>query len=213
MMKKIKCILFSFFVMMSLMLIQMQVFATPEISKSKVTISVGSSTHLKLSVVTSKISWKSSKPSVATVSSTGKVTGKGIGTAKITATYKGKKYNCMVTVKSKFEKGTWFMSPQGGFVLKIHKVQGNKFIFSSWVNKVRCNKVTATIKKNGKNATAKFKCKNGKMHYLDFTWIKNGVRIKENSSCYNKLLSPLGQSGNKVTASFYTESYWYAHMY
>ncbi|MGN0325920.1 MAG: Ig domain-containing protein [Lachnospiraceae bacterium] len=99
MMKKIKCILFSFFVMMSLMLIQMQVFATPEISKSKVTISVGSSTHLKLSGVTSKISWKSSKPSVATVSSSGKVTGKGIGTAKITATYKGKKYNCMVTVK------------------------------------------------------------------------------------------------------------------
>ncbi len=51
-----------------------------------------------------KIKWKSNKPSVATVNSNGKVTGKNKGTAKITAyiTYKGKTYTATktITVKS-----------------------------------------------------------------------------------------------------------------
>ena len=188
-------------------------YKNPKLDKKSVSISAGGSVNLKLLGAGSGIHWKSNTPSVASVSSNGKITGKGVGTAKITAVYKGKSYQCAVTVSSKFKKGTWYMGPQGGFVLKIHSVKGNKFVFSSRVNEVRCDKVTATIKKNGKTASAKFKCKKGKMHYLDFTWIQNGVRVKETSSCYNKLLRPLGYKGKKVTSDFYTESYWYDHMY
>ena len=45
------------------------------------------------------VSWSSSNPAIATVSKTGLITGKGIGKCTITAKYKGKKYNCAVTVK------------------------------------------------------------------------------------------------------------------
>ncbi len=50
------------------------------------------------------VTWKSSKTSVATVSSKGKVTAKGSGTAKITATTKkgGKKASCTITVSKSF---------------------------------------------------------------------------------------------------------------
>ncbi|MFS0553014.1 Ig-like domain-containing protein [Brevibacillus sp. 179-C9.3 HS] len=46
----------------------------------------------------SKASWKSSKTSVATVSSSGTITAKGKGTATITATYKGEKVEIEVKV-------------------------------------------------------------------------------------------------------------------
>ncbi len=45
-----------------------------------------------------KVKWKSSRKSVASVSSKGVVKAKKIGTCNITATYKGKKYKCKVKV-------------------------------------------------------------------------------------------------------------------
>lgn len=47
-----------------------------------------------------KVKWSSSKPKVAKVSSTGKVTGLKKGTAVIKAKYKGKTYKCTVTVET-----------------------------------------------------------------------------------------------------------------
>ncbi|MCD7841999.1 MAG: Ig-like domain-containing protein [Lachnospiraceae bacterium] len=68
------------------------------LSKTSVSIALGSSTTVKLNGATIK-SVKSSKKSVATVTKKGKITAKGVGSCKITFTAKnGKKYTCKVTV-------------------------------------------------------------------------------------------------------------------
>lgn len=75
--------------------------AASKISLNKASLSVmkGKSAILKLSGTTKKVTWSSSKKSVATVNSAGKVTGKKKGTAVITAKVGSKKYRCNVTVK------------------------------------------------------------------------------------------------------------------
>lgn len=74
--------------------------ATVKISQSKMTLTVGKSKTLMISGTTKKVSWKSGKKTVATVSSKGKVTAKAAGTAKITATVGSRKYTCVVTAKN-----------------------------------------------------------------------------------------------------------------
>ncbi|MBO5522210.1 MAG: Ig domain-containing protein [Roseburia sp.] len=70
-----------------------------KMSKSKATLIAGKTLQLKLKGAKGKISWNSSKKSVATVSKKGKVTAKKKGTATITAKNQGKKYTCKITVK------------------------------------------------------------------------------------------------------------------
>lgn len=69
-----------------------------KLNKTSATLLVGKSTTLKLSgAKASKVKWTSSKKSVATVKA-GKVKAKKAGKTTITATYKGKKYKCKITV-------------------------------------------------------------------------------------------------------------------
>lgn len=69
-----------------------------KLSKTKATILMGKATTLKLNgAKASKVKWTSSKKSVATVKA-GKVSAKKAGQTNITATYKGKKYKCKITV-------------------------------------------------------------------------------------------------------------------
>lgn len=83
-----------------------------KLNKSKVTIYKGKTYKLKATVSPSKaankkVSWTSSNPDIATVSSSGTVTAKKNGTVTITATAKdgsGKKRTCKVTVKTKTVK-------------------------------------------------------------------------------------------------------------
>lgn len=72
-----------------------------KLSASKKTLYVGKSFTLKLTGTTKKVTWSSSKKSVATVTSKGKVTAKKAGKATITAKVGSKKYTCVVTVKKK----------------------------------------------------------------------------------------------------------------
>lgn len=70
----------------------------PYISKTKLTLEKGKSATLKLTGTTAK-SWKSSKSSVVSVTSKGKVKAKAAGTATITVRGSNKKtYQCRVTV-------------------------------------------------------------------------------------------------------------------
>ena len=73
---------------------------TPAISKTSITVLKGKQCQLKLNGTNQKISWKSSNTGIATVSSSGLVSGKATGTCTIYATVLGKKYSCKVTVKS-----------------------------------------------------------------------------------------------------------------
>lgn len=74
---------------------------TAAISKKTLTVEVGGKKTLKLKNTTTTPKWKSTKSSVAKVSSKGVVTGKKKGTAKIKATLHGKTYTCAVKVTSK----------------------------------------------------------------------------------------------------------------
>ena len=70
-----------------------------------------------------KITWKSSNKRIATVNTNGKVTGVGIGEAKITATAGNKKASCTVRVVKKKgmykDKGkTYYCNPKTGLLAK-----------------------------------------------------------------------------------------------
>ncbi|HEX3078638.1 MAG TPA: Ig-like domain-containing protein [Lachnospiraceae bacterium] len=73
--------------------------ATAKMNKSTLTLKVGDIASLKVVGANGKATWKSSNTSVATVSKSGKVTAVEAGKSTITATIKGKKYTCKVTVK------------------------------------------------------------------------------------------------------------------
>lgn len=81
--------------------------ATIKLNKQKLTLYAGGSATLKVKGTSSKVKWSSSKKSVATVSSKGKVTAVKAGKAKITAKVETKKLRCTVTVKKRpLGKGT-----------------------------------------------------------------------------------------------------------
>lgn len=73
---------------------------TITLNKTKYTLEVGKKLTLKATVkgTTSKVAWKSSNTSIATVSSSGVVTAKKAGTATITATVGGVSAKCVITV-------------------------------------------------------------------------------------------------------------------
>ena len=71
---------------------------TPVMSKTKLTMTVGSAKKLVLKKAKGKVTWTSSKKDVASVSSKGIVEAKAKGKTTITAKNKGKKYTCKVTV-------------------------------------------------------------------------------------------------------------------
>ena len=70
------------------------------LNKTKETLYIGDTSQLKLSGTSQKVKWSTSKKSVATVNSKGKVTAKKSGTATITAKLGKKSYKYKVTVKN-----------------------------------------------------------------------------------------------------------------
>lgn len=74
--------------------------ATIALNKTSLTLGVSNTYTLKLLNNKKKVTWSSSKKTVAKVSSKGVVTGKKAGSATITAKANGKKYTCKVTVKA-----------------------------------------------------------------------------------------------------------------
>ncbi|MCI8956136.1 MAG: hypothetical protein HFG29_03980 [Eubacterium sp.] len=72
-----------------------------KLNKTKATIYVGKTVTLKLKNNKNKIKWSSSNKKVATVTKKGKVKGKKIGKAIITAKVGKKKYKCKIIVKRK----------------------------------------------------------------------------------------------------------------
>lgn len=70
----------------------------PKLSASKAMIYVGAKKTLKLNKAYGTVKWTSSKPSVASVTAKGVVTGQTAGSATIKATINGQAYSCKVTV-------------------------------------------------------------------------------------------------------------------
>lgn len=74
--------------------------AAVKLNVTKKTLNVGKTYTLKLKNATGKVTWKSNKKTVATVTAKGKVKAVASGTATITATNKKKTYKCKITVKN-----------------------------------------------------------------------------------------------------------------
>ncbi len=70
------------------------------LNASKKTLCVGRTLTLRVKGTSRKVTWKSSRTSVAKVSSKGKVTAKKAGKATITAKVGRKKLKCVITVKN-----------------------------------------------------------------------------------------------------------------
>jgi Glycerophosphoryl diester phosphodiesterase len=75
-----------------------------KINKKATTINIGGTIKLKVTGTNKKITWKSSKKSIATVSSKGVVKGRKVGTCSIKAFLVDKTYTCKIKVVSKNKK-------------------------------------------------------------------------------------------------------------
>lgn len=106
-MKRIKKVV-SFLLVMAILVAfiftdQVSAAKTISLNKTSGTISVGDTLKLKLKNAKGKISWSSSNKKVASVTSKGKVTALKAGKTTIVAKNEGKKYKCVLKVKSKKE--------------------------------------------------------------------------------------------------------------
>lgn len=138
------------------------------LNKKSVVLTAGGKTTVRLKNIrfNKKVTWSSKNKKVAAVKkgSGGKatITAKKVGTAKITASYMGRKYTCTVKVKTPNVKlSASSVTVAAGDTAKLtlnHTVKGKKVIWKSsktsvaTVKKNRTNQVTITGKKAGKAA-------------------------------------------------------------
>lgn len=97
-MKKIKALLMTAIILTAIVIPGSVQAATVTISKARATMEVDSTLTLKISGTSTKATWKTSKRSVATVSTSGAVTAIAEGETTITATVSKKKYSCVIRV-------------------------------------------------------------------------------------------------------------------
>lgn len=126
-----------------------ETFAATKTAKSlnqtKVTLRVGQSKQLKVSgVKASKIKWSTSKKSVASVSSSGKVRAKKAGKATITAKFPGGTLKCRVTVKAKSSTGKPAVKPTDPQPSKNEKVLVAYFSWSGTSERIAKNIIEQT---------------------------------------------------------------------
>lgn len=170
------------------------------LNKTKKSIYIGKKYTLKLidkkgkTIPSSKVKWSRSNKTVASVSKKGVVTGKKAGKIKITATYKGKKYTSVITVKSavslskskvtfkagetakktikvtcKDDKGIKWKTVEGSGIVKLSQAK-------KWSNDTKSLYITPTGKKFGK--------------------VKIKIYSKENSNSYDYLTVEVKKPAN-----------------
>lgn len=143
--------------------------AAVKLNKTKMTIYVGSSKTLKVKGTSGKVKWTSSKKSVATVKSNGKVTAKKAGKATITAKVNKKAYQCEVTVKNPYLNQKNLTLSQG----KTYQLSITGTSAAAWTSS---NESVASVSDKGKvtankagKATITCKGKNGKTYKCKVT--------------------------------------------
>ena len=114
--------------------------AAVKLNASALQMFVGDTYQLKLTGTSKKVTWKSSKSSVAKVSSKGLVTAKGKGSATITATINKKSsYKCKVTVNKQFKLEKSSVSiKKNTEVIAYLPVSGAEFYVESSTNPSVC---------------------------------------------------------------------------
>lgn len=134
-----------------------------EINKTSVLLVKGKSVRLKIKNSTQKIKWKSTKTSVASVSSSGKVTAKKAGKTIITATVGSQKKKCTVKVESPKLSSAKIVMKVGD--TKTLKLKGCKHSVKWWSEDSDIVKVTKGKLKAKDIGTTKIKVKvHGKIY-------------------------------------------------
>ena len=154
-------------------IIEVQAKTTIKLNTTKKTIDKGKTYTLKVLNTKKKVKWSSSNKSVATVSSTGKVTAKKAGTATISAKVSEKTLKCKITVKNPIKlnvtsktlyKGNTYTLKVTGTSKKVTWSSNDKSVATvSSTGKVTAKKAgTATIsaKVDGKTLKCKITVKN-----------------------------------------------------
>ena len=125
------------------------------LNKTKATLTTGATYTLKLldkkgkTISASKVKWSTSSKKIATVSKKGVVKGVKKGTATITATYKGKKYTCKVTVKNASLSAKKKTLAEGkSFTLKLKDADGKNVSYKK-IKWSTSDKKIATVSKKG----------------------------------------------------------------
>lgn len=223
-MKKMKKLLSIIAVLLMVFCMTISVSAAGKINKSRVSLLSGQTLQLELLGTDSNTKWVSSKNSVATVSSSGKVKAKKYGSAIITAKAGNKKYTCKVTVETpKLNKKNVTLKVGENITLKVTGTKQPVKWKSSRKNVVTVKNGTITAKKAGTaNVTAtvlgkKFTCKitvrktptsNNARPEIPTAgsgvWIPNsGSKYHRYSSCSN-MRNPRNVSENQAISMGYT---------
>jgi len=117
-MKKVATLLLSLLVIIGAFVVGFEVPAQAaskvKLSKKTVKLEVGKTKKIKVKGTTDKVTWATSDKKVATVSSKGKITAKGEGSCKITATVGSKTLTCKVTVTAKKSSSSFDSSVKVG---------------------------------------------------------------------------------------------------
>lgn len=169
-MKKKKALL-SFVLLLSLVftmaLGSVSVSAAPKLNRTKVTLLKGEKATLKVTGTRQKVTWSSSKKSVATVNSKGQVVAKNKGSATILAKVSKKTYKCVVKVETpKLSRTSLTLTEKKSCVIKLTGITVKVTYSSSNPKIARVDskgKITAVKKGTAvitaKANTKKFTCK------------------------------------------------------
>lgn len=180
--------------------------ATISLNKTSISITRGSSTVLKATVKgkSKKVTWSSKNSSIASVSSSGKVTAKKVGTTYITAKANGVSKTCKVQVKENirtiFQKaatGKWMKSTSASFGQYSKFTTKERVYYNKKTGKVIAREKIADIKKKtgdkyyvtmaGKYGKYELRCtiKNGKVQSgMEYWWYDHGWKYSGSSSLY-----------------------------
>ena len=130
--------------------------ASVKISSTKITLLLGDLYTPKITGTKSKVTWKTSNKSVATVSATGEVAAMALGTAKITATVNKKNYTCTITVVTDVQEVQ--IGGLAFYLSGFYKVSGKKVADGQYQADLKRldshSKITVLIKETGAEAVS-----------------------------------------------------------
>ncbi len=168
----------------------MIIIESPKISSTSVSLYKGKTAQLKMLNTKQKYRWSSSNTKVATVSSTGKISGKSAGTAYVSArSASGKTFKCKVTVKNQSNK------PKGSITYKTAQTPlGEVIIMTNHYNYAVCVDVSCAFYLKGKMVSVRNEyntcvIESGRKYvtYLlntGYTWDSVKVSLKHQKATY-----------------------------
>lgn len=165
--------------------------------KTSLRLAKGKKGKLQLLGASGKVTWKSSDASVVSISSTGRVTGKRVGKAKVTASYLGETFTATVTVTPARGKIIRVRPAKAGSMAvkwkKIKQIKGYQIRYAT-DKKFKKNAKTLTITKSNIQKRTIRRLKKGKTYYVSLrafaTW--KGKRIYGDYSQMVKVKIPNG---------------------